>query len=204
MIKKQFKISNHIILGIWEIDESLEQLAQGFDQKELDCIAHFHPLKKAEHIASRQLIQSMCQEMDIPFHGICKDSHGKPHLIDSDYHISLSHSYPKIAAMINLDVPCGIDIEQPREQLRRVKSKFLNPAELQVCQDDLDLLCIYWCAKESIYKMHGRKNLSFAQNIEINRIKDNQIFCSINKDQERKKFVLNMQQEDDYLITYNL
>ncbi|MBU2912726.1 4'-phosphopantetheinyl transferase family protein [Reichenbachiella agariperforans] len=204
MIKKQYKISDHIMLGIWEINESTEALVAGFDAKEMEAIAHYHPIKKAEHIASRQLIESMCRDMDIPFHGICKDSHGKPHLIDSTHHISISHSYPKITALINLDEPCGIDLERPREQLQRTKHKFLNPSELKACGDDLHKLCIYWCTKESIYKMHGRKNLSFAQNIEINRIKDQQIHCRINKEGLVKEFVLNMQKEDDYILTYNL
>lgn len=204
MIKKQFKISSHIMLGIWEIEERPEQLMAGYDDQELDKISHYHPLKKSEHIASRQLIEALCREMDIPFHGICKDSHGKPHLIDSEHHISLSHSYPKIAALINLDEPCGIDIEQPREQLARVRHKFLNDKELERCKEDLERLCIYWCAKESVYKMHGRTNLSFKQNIYIDHLKDDKVFCCIKKDEMDKPVTLNMQREDEYIVTYNL
>lgn len=204
MIKKHFKICSHIILGIWEIEESTEELMAGYDDAELEKIKHYHPNKKAEHIASRQLIESLCQEMDIPFHGICKDSHGKPHLIDSQHHISLSHSYPKIAALINLDEPCGIDIEQPRDQLLRVSHKFLNEDELAQCQDDLERLCVYWCAKESIYKMHGRTNLSFKQNIFIDRLKDDEVICSIRKEGMHQNIKLIMQHEDQYILTYNL
>ncbi|PIB34448.1 hypothetical protein BFP72_02950 [Reichenbachiella sp. 5M10] len=204
MIKKQIKVSNKIMLGIWEINEPLDRLEAQYHAKELERIAHYHPTKKAEHIASRQLIESMCQGLDIPFHGICKDDHGKPHLIDSPYHISISHSYPKIVALINLERPAGIDIEKPREQLLRVKRKFLNEEELAACNDNLDKLCSYWCAKESIYKIHGRKNLSFVQNIKIQKIKDSQVLCTVHRDGQQEDIILNLQKEDEYIITYNL
>jgi len=41
-----------------------------------------------------------------------------------------------------------------------------NPERLHA-GDDLSKMCIYWCAKESLYKWYGKKNLSFKDNIFI-------------------------------------
>jgi 4'-phosphopantetheinyl transferase len=33
--------------------------------------------------------------------------------------------------------------------------------------NDLVKLCIYWCAKEALYKIHGKKNLLFADHLRV-------------------------------------
>ena len=51
--------------------------------------------------------------------------------------------------------------ERPREKLLRIRDRFLNNDEAATVGADLDLLCRYWAGKEVLYKIYGRKNVTF-------------------------------------------
>ena len=53
----------------------------------------------------------------------------------------------------------------PQEKLRRLATKFLDPTELAESANHLDRLALRWSAKEALYKLHGRKRLSFADQL---------------------------------------
>ena len=87
------KISNaESIIWIWKIDESLEKLIDLTNQ----TTDIKNEIKKKEFYASRILIEKMCKELNIKFNGIKKDDNGKPYLINSKYHISISHKFPYV------------------------------------------------------------------------------------------------------------
>lgn len=204
MIHHFHKSSDNSLVAIGDIKSDLAQHFDELDVSEQERIKNFHPNKRAEFLASRYMIKSLCHELDIPFHGICKDGHGKPHLIDSDYHISISHSYPYVACMIHKNVPCGIDIESPREQLLRIRHKFLNDQEFETCGTDINKLCLYWCIKESIYKLYGRKNLSFSKNIFIEKADNG--FCKVKivKGETTSAYQLSYLMHQGHFITYTI
>src|SRR5690606_6734732 len=99
--------------------------------------------------------------------GLTKNEHGKPFLKDSKYSVSLSHSYPYVAAVIGRNEPVGIDLEQPKEKLLKIAPRVLHPDELVDAGADVVKHCIYWCAKETLVKIHGKKDLAFAENLRI-------------------------------------
>ncbi|MFY0628016.1 MAG: 4'-phosphopantetheinyl transferase superfamily protein [Reichenbachiella sp.] len=202
MIRIIKHLSKDLILGIWEIDENIEKLKNELTEAELAQSKNFHPHKFAEFVTSRLLIKAMCLQAGIPYKGLIKDEHGKPFFIDSSFHLSISHSYPMVAGLIHKSKPCGIDIELPREQLLRVKGKFLNPKELEMCADDLEKLCLYWSAKEAIYKIYGRKNLSFAANIAIATVDDEVMTTQVKVGDEVKTIGLFFEKMERYLLVY--
>lgn len=179
-----------------ENDEILEQ-----DHTDLD---HLHPKKRLEFLASRQLIQQMCKELNIAYQGIEKDEFGKPHLIDSTHQVSISHSYPMVACAIHPSKPCGIDIESNRPQLLKIKHKFLNKQELAFCEDDLDKLCLHWATKEALYKIHGRKRLLFSEQLAITKINSENIEAHILIDGNTESHLLNYEYFLKYFLVYNV
>jgi 4'-phosphopantetheinyl transferase EntD len=66
----------------------------------------------------------------------------------------------------------GIDVERVAEKLVRIAPKFLSESEKQHGQTDLKRLCTYWCAKEALYKLHGTRQLSFKDEINIHAFDD--------------------------------
>lgn len=126
-----------------------------------------NPLKRREFFAGRVLIKRLLARWALPYHGIVKDSSGKPFLADSSLQISLSHSYPYVAAILHRHKNVGIDLEQPKSKLLRIAPRILAGTELDDAGDNIVKHCIYWCAKESLIKIYGKKDLVFSKNLLI-------------------------------------
>jgi 4'-phosphopantetheinyl transferase len=123
--------------------------------------------KRLEFIGARVLVAHLLKQWGYDFHGLTKDEFGKPYPKNYPFEISLSHSYPYVAAIIQTKGPVGIDLEQPKPKLLRVATRVLHPEELKDAGDDIIKHCLYWSAKETLVKIHGKKDLVFAENIRI-------------------------------------
>ena len=169
-ILKSAKINKKSTYAIWEITESVDQLIElvkNTPNVKLPDTDVTNKIKQAEWMAGRLLLSSLVEGLGEQYPGIYKDEFGKPHLKDIDLHISLSHSYPLVAAIIR-DSPVGIDVEQPKEKLRNIATRFLSEREQNECGGNVDLLCTFWCAKEALYKLYGKKKLIFKENLAVN------------------------------------
>lgn len=90
---------------------------------------------------------------------IVHDDDGSPRLVGSDLNVSVSHSRSFAAVMLSPGCRCGVDIEEPRlDQLARVRSKFLTPAELEAGVDLLEA----WTAKEAVFKAAATPGLGLS------------------------------------------
>ncbi len=168
LITNKIRISDGYILT-WQLEESVEQLEQMLPEW-LDLTEYLgitHPQKKREWLAGRHLFTALCKMAGIPFQGIWKSPDGKPFLLGSTAHISLSHAEHLVVAALHFTSPIGIDLEKPREQLQRIAPKFLSPAEQEETKEDLNLLCQYWSAKEAVYKLIGEKKISLRKHIRL-------------------------------------
>ena len=168
------KIEDSSTLLLWKLTETEAELqytlGNGFNQQELDRISH--PQKKREWLASRMLIKTLAEQFGINYVGIHKDEHGKAFLIDNDSHISITHTAEFVAVAINPTAAVGIDMEKTDPKLQRTSKKYLSPPEYNHAQDEMDRLCMYWCAKEALYKLYGKKKISFRDSIFISPFED--------------------------------
>jgi 4'-phosphopantetheinyl transferase EntD len=85
------------------------------------------------------------------------NAEGSPVLHHKQAYMSVSHTSNILCVAINHRGRIGIDIEIPHTRLQTVRSKFLNEKEAQDAGDSLLNLCAYWCAKEALFKYHGKK-----------------------------------------------
>jgi phosphopantetheinyl transferase len=151
--------------ALWHITETHEALAQAVTEKcPIDITAS---KKQLEWLASRMLVQHLTEKAGLTFHGIYKDEFGKPFLTNLNAHISLSHSYPYVAAQLNFATSVGIDIEQPSAKIMRVAHRVFDETEQADAGSDKVKNCVYWCAKEALYKWYGKRGLSFALNLKV-------------------------------------
>jgi 4'-phosphopantetheinyl transferase len=152
--------------ALWRIEEEEETLAEIVPfEKISDTITS--PQKRLEWIAGRVLVKEVMEAMDLNFQGIVKDEFGKPFPAGYDYQLSLSHSYPFVAVLIDKYESVGIDLEQPKEKLLRIAPRIHDDDELKDAGTDMIKHCIYWCAKETLIKIYGRKDLVFSENMKI-------------------------------------
>lgn len=156
--------------GIWKIDESEEQLLYQLNPGKTDQV-HFdsiqHPRIRLESIASRMIVKELTERYNYEYQGIFKNKNGKPFLYNSPLHISYSHTEQFAAAIIHTEKPCGIDMEHIQEKMMRVSARFLSEKELQSTGNDLEKICIYWCAKEAMYKLYNLKDTEFKGNLKV-------------------------------------
>lgn len=173
-IVKLEQVNENQIFAIWKITESREELLDHLtlaspEKEEIDTIHNVQKLM--ECLAGKAAVQFLIQKEGKSYEGLFKDNCSKRFLINNDWHISISHSFPFAVAALNKKMPVGIDIEKPKDKILRIRNKFLNPKEDYWVGDDLTKATIYWSAKEALYKLHGRKKLVFKDNIRISLIK---------------------------------
>ena len=151
--------------GLWNINETELDLSFLSFETCPEDVVHVH--KRLEWLAGRALIRALVEHLDLPYSGIRKDEFGKPYLKTLPHYISLSHSYPYVAAQIDQFQSVGIDVEQPKEKLRQIGPRVFSPDEFSDAKGILAKLCVYWCAKEALYKIYGKRNLLFSDNLRV-------------------------------------
>jgi 4'-phosphopantetheinyl transferase len=169
-------ISAKTIITLWKIEEPpsyfLDYLGIiSIDLPELSNATH--PVKQLEWLASRTCVKYSIEALNHPYCGIAKDQHNNPYFIDNQGFVSLSHTNEYAVAVVSFEDEVGIDIEKISDKLSRVAHKYLSPPEHLHAGNDLFKMCVYWCAKESLYKWYGKKNLSFKENIYIESFEEN-------------------------------
>ncbi|RWU06258.1 4'-phosphopantetheinyl transferase family protein [Pedobacter chitinilyticus] len=205
------KIDAHTELAVWKIEESHDQLMAGLQlkQHELEIIDSFKSDKRAlQWLSTRLLLRTM---LDTKEYIDCQmDDQGKPYLVNYDYHISLSHSYDYAAVMISRDPQkkVGLDMEIIKHKIKLIRHKFLSDVELAQKQigDNIHGLYVCWCAKEAIYKWHGRKELEFKRDIHIKPFKlrdEGELTAVVDLPKGVKELNVNYFKTDDgYMLGY--
>ena len=164
------RISSYGAYLLWRIDEPealliKESTADILAQPAYKKIAH--PARRREWLAARLALKKLLTELGHAYTQLPKDAWERPYLVSSPIHLSIAHCASFALAAVDQENPIGIDIQLPCKQLQSVKEKFLDEDEVKDSGNDIEKLCIYWCAKEAIYKTQGRKRLSLKQDIRI-------------------------------------
>ena len=162
---------------LWQIEEDEPALRAnlpltGAEQAELESITHAR--QRVEWLACRVAIQAL---VGGAYAGLQKDEFGKPHLLrrsadQEPGYVSLSHTAGWAAAVWHRQRPVGIDIEPIRAQFSRVVPRVLSDLEIAHANQNLMRLAIYWCAKEALYKLYGKRQLTFRDHLIIEPFAD--------------------------------
>lgn len=165
-IAQKYSVNDTVTYLVWEITETEEELLAHLrlNEEELtDFNAVKVQAKRLEWLGARTALKFLVKE-----HGqfyLYKDEFGKPHLKDTSIGISVSHANGYGAAAINLNGEVGIDIETERPQIHKISKRFLHASEKDWAEDNREKLTKIWTAKEALYKLHGRTQLIFAEQL---------------------------------------
>ena len=164
------KLDDSTEFAIWKIEESADELyaqlqLREHEQKVIDGLNNGK--RNLHWLSTRVLLRKLLNTSE--YIDCETDEHGKPFLPNSPYHISFSHSFDYAAVIISKDKPVGIDIEIIKDKIERVANKFLVEKEIDFIdkQHKIEHLYICWCAKEAIYKLQGKRNVSFKDHIRL-------------------------------------
>lgn len=161
------KIGAHTWLGIWQLRESEDSLYAALppyaDVSTLE--GKVHPRRRQEWLASRVLVYRLLQNFTAEPLVLSRTEEGMPYFPGNPLHVSITHS-PHLAAVILSDIyKVGIDIELVTPKALRVQDKFLTAEEKQHTASDETKTCLYWSAKETLYKLYSRKRLVLKENL---------------------------------------
>ena len=197
---KDFLINNSTKIILWKIipgelcetnlsdhDKDLLKIRKGKNSKEY-------------FLAVRKLLENEDPELTIDY-----DLKGKPFL-NKQKGISISHSNELVAIGISSEIDFGIDVQFKTDKVFKIKSKFLSKNESKFFEkkNDLESLIKVWSAKESIYKALGKEGVSFSKDLEIDTVKDKDLFRAgyYKKDNIKIKFDLDFLFIDEYIICH--
>ncbi|MEM6879401.1 MAG: 4'-phosphopantetheinyl transferase superfamily protein [Bacteroidota bacterium] len=159
------------LLGLWTIEEPedwlRDQIALDIEE-ESQLVAIKGGGRRREFLAARVLLHRLSRRNRLG--ALVKDQFGKPRLVDSSFHISISHTNGLSAAYAHPS-PCGVDVQRLVSKIHRIAPKFINDREQdQLEQHQTNLLeqqHLIWSAKEAMYKAYGLKQLDFKAHLTI-------------------------------------
>lgn len=189
--------------ALWHIDESESELA--YDALESPPEEIVSPQKRLEYLAGRTLIKLLAEHNQLEYEGLGKDEFGKPFLKDHPHQISLSHSFPFVAAQLHPTKPVGIDVEQPKDKLLRIASRVLATEEERDAGQDVTKHCVYWCAKEALYKIDGKRGLHFNHQLNIEPFQltdEGELIGKISREGSTSKHDLGYQVTQDFVLVF--
>lgn len=125
------------------------------------------PVKHASCSAWNLLYQTLL-ENGLPVSTISITDIGKPYLLDSSIHISLSHSHG-VCVVAVADRPVGVDVEMLKNSYNlHLVERSLSENEKAVYDGDFTRI---WCRKEAVAKMTGEGITGYPNNIDTTEYK---------------------------------
>ena len=182
----QKSISNNISLSIWSIEESLDFFLSNLRLTK-NCEQRLDKLKsdemKKQFLAVRKLIQLNGISLD----SLSYSSEGIPFL-KNETNISISHTKGFSAIAIS-PKPVGIDIQDFRDKILNISTKFINSEEIDLIDpSSIKELTLVWCIKEATYKVHRKPGLDFKDEIKIQSISNNLSHSTVEVEKLDKKY----------------
>jgi phosphopantetheinyl transferase len=165
---KTLTISSKTKIFIWKIEESIEELKAGVSLTEINE-ARLNSMKSDLHQKGFLSIRHLLKELNLTDADLLYDEFGKPHLNNNRF-ISITHSFNFTAIIYSTETEVGIDIEKQRDKILKIAHKFTPFEEYKTIANHdalISKLTIVWGAKESLYKIYGKKKLLFLHHIYV-------------------------------------
>jgi len=195
-------------IGIWEINESEDELYQQLNlsvEEEKIFSSLKTATRKQQWLSYRMILPFLIHENQL--NTISYDEFGKPFLNNGVRHISVSHSGKFSALIASPTHSVGIDIEHIEKKIYKIRHKFLNEKEINYIGNNADINSLYiiWVAKEALFKLHGKRDIRFRDDIYIEPFEysDSGIVSGIiYADPSPKTLLINYQIMDGYILAY--
>lgn len=203
------EIDKDVRLGVWEMEENLnyEQFAS---LPFYDRLMSLSENRRKETASVYSLLFAMTGNRNLV---IGHEPSGKPYV--EGYKIGISHTKGFVSVILSTSCDVAVDIEYINTRVLRIVDRFLRedekPNAFQFSMEkkekgDKDVVpdviptLLFWCAKETIYKLYSDERLTF-QNIKIMDAEQGGALCGnnlITGESVRIDYTFN----NDYVLTY--
>lgn len=203
------EIDKDVRLGVWEMEENLnyEKFAS---LPFYDRLMSLSENRRKETASVYSLLFAMTGNRNLV---IGHEPSGKPYV--EGYKIGISHTKGFVSVILSTSYDVAVDIEYINTRVLRIADRFLRedekPNAFQFSKEkkengDKDIIpdviptLLFWCAKETIYKLYSDERLTF-QNIKIMDAEQGGALCGnnlITGESVRIDYTFN----NDYVLTY--
>ena len=194
-------ISEQAQILIWKYSEEEEFSADLIsDEKEFENLKQ----KSPKRLIEKQVVRHMLKKI-MPNHKIRYYENGQPYLEPFDKFVSVSHSFP-YAVLATSEKKIGVDIEQVKDRIDKIKHKFLHPIEidwLSRAKSGIEHLTAIWCIKEALFKIHSSKQWSFKEFYVVDEFlldKFYKIECKVFDKDREDKFLAHLEKIENYYL----
>jgi len=204
ILKETFQ--DDCLFGIWEIQETYDKLLSQlhlFPGEKERLIGFGSDARKIEFLSVRMLLKQLIGNSG----PIVYNNQRKPYLHQSDYRISISHSRTLTAIMISKNRKIGLDLEFMSHKISEIQHRFINEDEY-ITEDPEKRryhLYIHWCAKEALYKLCDKQDISFQKNLTIEPFEPSDygiVIGWVDNQYWHDKFQLNYFSINNYIVVY--
>ena len=198
-------ISRNAHLLMWHLTETTKELKSFCRHKIPDYIHHTN--RQLEWLAVRIMMQrhfTNHEELVIDYH-----VNGKPFLIPSIAHVSVSHSGDYVGLLIHPDKAVGLDIEVMNDRIKRITHKFVNEEERQWLGAEpvaIEKLYLIWSAKEAVFKLRGG-GIDFKKHLNVmdpGLREEGSTVLFFDKEMERMEYTIHYHYLDGILLVYSI
>jgi phosphopantetheinyl transferase len=199
-IIKEIHIEKGLLL-LWEIVEELDWLKQHFPFLATDKT--FNSLKNIKRQKEWLAVKMMLRQIGCDDFKVYYNEKGQPQIKHHFYkNISISHSHEIAGIFLHPNKPVGLDIESLNRNFVQVQKKYLTAKEIELANQVENGNCLFWGAKEAVYKAAGIPGLHFATQIMLNFNSTNQLTATLITGTKAKTFHLNYFEQMKHLIVY--
>ena len=170
------------------------------DEKEFENLKQ----KSPKRLIEKQMVRQMLKKR-LPNHKIRYHENGQPYLEPFDKFVSVSHSFPYAVLAIS-EKKIGVDIEQVKDRIDKIKHKFLHPTEIDWLgrvESEIEHLTAIWCIKEALFKIHSSKQWSFKEFYVVDEFfldKFSKIKCKVFDKDKEDKFLAHLEKIGNYYL----
>ncbi|WP_299063492.1 4'-phosphopantetheinyl transferase superfamily protein [uncultured Polaribacter sp.] len=204
-IYKSLSIDKNTKVLIWKIEESFNELNKNILLTDKNQI-RLNGMRSELHQRGFLSVRHLLKEVGYTDADLIYDEFGKPHLKDGK-HISITHSFTFSGIIISDNLPVGIDIEKQRDKILKIAHKFTPVEEYKTIANHdalVSKLTIVWGAKESLYKIYGKKKLLFLHHIYVDdfRFDDKKTTGEIRYEGKTTSYKIHFLEFDGFTCTY--
>ena len=194
-------ISEQTQILIWKYSEEEEFSADLIsDEKEFENLKQ----KSPKRLIEKQMVRQMLRKI-LPNHKIRYHENGQPYLEPFDKFVSVSHSFPYAVLAIS-EKKIGVDIEQVKDRIDKIKLKFLHSTEIDWLgrvESGIEHLTAIWCIKEALFKIHSSKQWSFKEFYVVDEFLLDKFFkikCKVFDKDREDKFLAHLEKIENYYL----
>lgn len=203
------QLNDRTFLGFWHITESIPELLAQLKtvRPTKDIPAYKSDVRQKEWLASRILAYQLLEKFTPEKFVLISNEHGKPFFPETALHISISQSAELVAVVISDQYEVGIDIEKLKPKALRIAFKFLSAKELAAVENDETKACLYWSAKETLFKMYSRKQLHFIENLVLEPVPEAEnhwLKGRVKTANFDRAYTVHYEKTGDFILTYCL